>query len=164
MTEPDYRAALDAAIAEYEALGRDRRKIDERLAQLAQTIGSLSRLLGYAPTQGLGLTDACRLIYRNAGVPLSPTDVRDRLRAMGIDLSAYRNEMAAIHTVIKRLNDGGELRFIAASPRKHLYAWQRPVKAVAIGPEVAQFIREHGQFHTARSGVRAAPAPGRGKK
>ncbi|HSC25984.1 MAG TPA: hypothetical protein VLD67_01845 [Vicinamibacterales bacterium] len=156
MTEPDYRAALAAAIAEYESLGEQRRTIDERLAQLAQTIGSLSRLLGFAPTQPLGLTDACRLVYRNAGLPLSPTDVRDRLRSMGFDLSVYSNEMAAIHTVVNRLNDAGELRFIAGSPRKHLYAWQRPVKAVAIGPEVAQFLRRHGAVHTAPAAPAAA--------
>ena len=150
MTEPDYQTALEAAIHEYESLGEQRRAIDQRLDQLAQTIGTLSRLLGFTPTQPLGLTDACRLIYRNAGLPLSPTEVRDRLRSIGVDLSIYSNEMAAIHTVIKRLNEAGELKFLAGSPRKHLYAWQRPVRAMAISPEAAQFIREHGRFHTDR--------------
>jgi hypothetical protein len=148
MTAPDYRTALAAAVAEYEKLGEERRKIDDRLSQLAQTIGALSRLLGFVPTQPLGLTDACRMIYRNAGLPMSPTDVRDRMREIGIDLSVYSNEMAAIHTVIKRLHDAGELRFVTASPGKNLYVWQRPVKAVAIGPEVAEFVRQHGSFHT----------------
>ncbi len=148
MTTPDYRTALSAAIQEYETLGDERRRIDDRLAQLAQTIGSLMRLLGLTPTQPLGLTDACRLVYRNAGLPLSPTDVRDRLRAIGVDLSVYSNEMAAIHTVIKRLNESGELRFVAGSPGKQLYAWQRPTRAHVIGPEVAQFIREQRHVHT----------------
>jgi hypothetical protein len=142
VTEPNYKTALEAAIREYESLGDKRRAIDQRLDQLAQTIGTLSRLLGYTPTQPLGLTEACRLVYRNAGLPMSPTDVRDRLRAIGVDLSVYSNEMAAIHTVIKRLNEGGELRLLAGSPRKHLYTWQRPVRAVAISPETAQFMRE----------------------
>ena len=152
MTEPDYRTALAAAIQEYESLGEQRRAIDQRLDQLAQTIGTLSRLLGYTPTQPFGLTDACRLVYRNAGVPMSPTEVRDRLRSIGVDLSVYSNEMAAIHTVIKRLNEAGELRFLAGSPRKHLYVWQRPVRAIGISPETAQFVREHGRFHTDAAG------------
>jgi len=158
MTEPDYRTALQAAVQEYESLGEQRRAIDQRLDQLAQTIGTLSRLLGYTPTQPLGLTDACRLVYRNAGVPLSPTELRDRLRSIGVDLSVYSSEMAAIHTVVKRLNEAGELKFLAGSPRKHLYVWQRPVRAMAISPETAQFIREHGRFHTDR------PAPHSGSR
>jgi hypothetical protein len=158
VTEPDYRTALQAAVQEYESLGEQRRAIDQRLDQLAQTIGTLSRLLGYTPTQPLGLTDACRLVYRSAGVPLSPTELRDRLRSIGVNLSVYSNEMAAIHTVVKRLNEAGELKFLAGSPRKHLYVWQRPVRAMAISPETAQFIREHGRFHTDR------PAPPSGSR
>jgi Tfp pilus assembly protein PilN len=150
VTTADYRSALAAAIKEYESLGDQRRQIDERLSQLAQTIGTLSTLLGLTPTHPMGLTDACRLVYRNSGVPLSPTDVRDRLRAMGVDLSVYSNEMAAIHTVIKRLNEGGELRFLAARG-KQLYKWVVPPRAIVIGPDVAQFIREQGRFHTERT-------------
>jgi hypothetical protein len=149
MTDPDYRVALAAAVAEYERLGEERRKIDDRLSQLAQTIGALSRLLGFVPTQPIGLTDACRMIYRNAGLPMSPTDVRDRMKAIGIDLSVYSNEMAAIHTVIKRLHEAGELRFLTSSPGRNLYVWQRPVKAIAIGPEVAEFIRHQASSHEA---------------
>ena len=100
MTVTEYRGALEKAIAEYEHLGEERRRIDDRLAQLTQTITTLSRLIGLEPTIPLGLTDACRLVYRNAGIPLSPTDVRERLRAIGFELSNYSNEMAAIHTVL----------------------------------------------------------------
>src|SRR4051812_32661922 len=144
MTEPDYRSALAAAVDEYERLGEERRQLDDRLSQLAQTISGLSRLLGFVATQPLGLTDACRMIYRNAGLPMSPTEVRDRMREVGVDLSVYSNEMAAIHTVIKRLHEAGELRFLTASPGKNLYVWQRPAKAVGIGPEVAEFVRQQG--------------------
>ena len=80
-TDQEYRRALDAAIKEYEALGDERRQIDDRLAQLAQTIGTLNRLLGLTPTIPVGLTDACRLALRGAGLPLTPVEVRDRLSA-----------------------------------------------------------------------------------
>jgi hypothetical protein len=40
VTSADYRTALTAAIKEYEDLGARRREIDDRLAQLAQTIGT----------------------------------------------------------------------------------------------------------------------------
>jgi len=146
MTAKEYRGALDQAIAEYERLGEERRRIDDRLAQLTQTIGTLSRLIGLEPTIPFGLTDACRLVYRNAGIPLSPTDVRERLRAIGFDLSNYSNEMAAIHTVLRRLNVSGELRAMAV-PGKQIYAWRTPTAAYAISPALAEHIRESGTFH-----------------
>jgi len=142
MTSADYRAALDAAIREYESLGTERRAIDKRLAELAQSIGTLSRLLGLTPTVPLGLTDGCRLVLR-AGVPLTPVDVRDRLAGMGFDLSRYSSDLAAIHTVLKRLNEAGEIRIV---PRhgKPAYLWSAPPVAIAIGPEIAEYIRQSG--------------------
>ena len=82
MTDENYRAALAAAITEYEALGEQRRDIDKRLAQLAHTIGTLSKLLGLTPTVPMGLTDAIRLVMRGGGVPMTPVEVRDRLHAI----------------------------------------------------------------------------------
>src|SRR5690348_6173056 len=116
----EYRKALDAACREYEELGRQRVVLDARMAQLAQSIGTLMRLLGFATAMPWGLTDACRTVLRNAGVPMSPTEVRDRLELIGLDLTKYSNELAAIHTVLRRLNDSGEVRFVSA-PGKHLY-------------------------------------------
>lgn len=143
----EYRDALSRAIAEYERLGEERRRIDDRLAQLAQTISMLSRLVGLEPSIPFGLTDACRLVYRNAGVPLSPTEVRDRLRAIGFDLSSYSNEMAAIHTVLRRLNEAGELRAMAV-PGRQIYTWRTPTAVHAISPDVAQYVRGSGTFHS----------------
>lgn len=149
MTPPDppddspehYRRALEAAVREYEALGTQRRDIDTRLAHLAQSIGTLTRLIGLTPTVPLGLTDACRLVLRG-GLPMTPLDVRDRLLAIGVDLSIYSSELAVIHTVLKRLNEAGEIRLIPHAGGKHAYLWQHPPTAIRLGPEVAQFVRE----------------------
>jgi hypothetical protein len=121
MAGDDYRQALEAAIAEYETLGARRREIDARLSQLAQTIGALNRLCGFAPTAPWGLTDACRLVLKNAAAPLTPTEVRDRLASIGFDLSRHSNPLASIHTVLKRLNRAGELRLLTRSPGRHAY-------------------------------------------
>jgi hypothetical protein len=107
-----YREALNAAIREYEALGAQRREIDERLAQLAQTIGTLNRLCGFVSTVPWGLTDACRVVLKNAGRAMTPTEVRDRLEAIGVDLTKYTNSLAAVHTVLKRLNQSQEVLFV----------------------------------------------------
>jgi len=140
VTHPDYRAALEAAAKEYEALGEQRRRIDERLTQLAQTIGTLSRLLGLTPSVPLSITDAVRLAMR-AGVPMTPTEVRDRLLSIGVDLSIYTNELAVIHTVLKRLNEAGEIRLLPKRGGKTAYLWAKPPKVIAIGPEIAEFLR-----------------------
>lgn len=140
MTTADYRAALEAAAREYETLGEQRRQIDERLTQLAQTIGTLSRLLGLTPTVPLSITDAVRLAMR-AGVPMTPPEVRDRLLSIGVDLSSYSNELAVIHTVLRRLNEAGEIRIVPRSGGKHAYLWAKPPKVVAIGAEIAEFLR-----------------------
>lgn len=140
MTIADYRDALASAIKEYEDLGQQRRDIDDRLAQLAQTIGTLTRLLGLTPTVPLGLTDACRLVLRGAGLPLTPLEVRDRLLGIGADLSVYTNDLSAIHTVLKRLNEAGEIRFVTKAG-KHAFIWNQPPHTVVVGPEVARFLR-----------------------
>jgi hypothetical protein len=140
MTSEEYRAALIAAVSEYEGLGEQRRDIDARLAQLAQTIGTLSRLLGLTPTVPMSITDAVRLALRS-GMPMTPLDVRERLLSIGVDLSTYSNDLAVIHTVLKRLNEAGELRLIPKPDRKNAYLWAKPPRAISLGPEIAEFVR-----------------------
>ena len=144
MTTDDYRRALSTAIREYETLGQQRQDVDKRLAEVAQTIGTLSRLCGLTPTVPLGLTDACRLVVRGSGVPVTPTDVRQRLQSIGFDLGKYANDLAAIHTILKRLNGSGELRTVARGnePGKHAYLWHHGPRAVALGADIAAFMRD----------------------
>ena len=142
MATPDrYRRALEAAVREYETLGRQRAEIDERLAQLAQTIGSLSRLCHLTPTVPFGLTDTCRLVLKAAGHPLTATEVRAQLEAMGFDLSRYSNDLAAIHTVLKRLNQAGETQFVPRPWAKPAYSWKRPIQTVVLSEAEAEALR-----------------------
>jgi hypothetical protein len=156
-----YRAALDAAIKEYEDLGQRRREIDDRLAQLSQTIGTLNRLLGLTPTVPLGLTDACRLALRGAGLPLTPLELRDRLASIGFNLAVYTNELSAIHTILKRLNEAGEIRFVPKGAGKTAYIWNYGAAPVALTKEVVQRMREGDEAAQAAAGPAKA---GRKKK
>ena len=150
MSVEQYRRALEAAAKEYETLGAERQRIDQRLGELAQSIATLSRLCGVTSNVGWGLTDACRTVLRSAGVPMTPSDVRDRLAGIGVDLSGYANAMAAVHTTLKRLNDAGELRSVTTpgpkvrgeATAKTAYVWDRPAKAAMLGPDAAQVMRE----------------------
>jgi hypothetical protein len=141
MPAEDYRRALDAALREYEALTRERADLDARIAQLAQTVGSLTRLCGFEPTVPWGLTDACRMVLKAAGHPLTAVEVRAQLQAMGIDLSKYTNDLAVVHTILRRLNQSGETQFVPRAWDKPGYAWRPPVTSLAISKEQAEALR-----------------------
>ena len=143
MADDDYRRALEAAVREYESLGEERQRIDRRLAELAQTMSTLSRLCGIVPTVSVGLNDVCRMALRGAGVPMTPVEVRERVKAIGFDLGRYSNDLAAVHTTLKRLNEAGELRFIARpGTGEKSYVWDRPARAALLGPDIASVKRE----------------------
>jgi len=159
MSSDDYRRALEAAVREYEALGEQRQQIDRRLAELAQSMSTLSRLCGIVPTVSLGLTDACRLVLRGAGLSMTPTEVRERLKAFGFDTSRYTNDLAAVHTTLKRLNDAGELRFVARpGTGEKAYAWDRPARAALLGPDIAAVKREMDEKRKAPRTSRKKPS------
>jgi hypothetical protein len=109
MSKDDYKRALDAAIREYEQVSAEHAALDTRLTQLKQSIATLTKLCGYEPTVQLGLTEACRMVLRNAGRPLTALEVRDRLVAIGLDMDRYSNALASIHTVLKRMHEAGEV-------------------------------------------------------
>ena len=78
---------------------------------------------------------------------------------MGVDLTIYSSELSAIHTVLKRLNEAGEIRLVPRPGGKDAYLWQTPATAIAIGPEIAEYIR-----HSGRRTWTAASSKGRKKK
>jgi hypothetical protein len=112
MSTDDYRRALEAATREYERAMADRAALDDRLAQLKQTIASLTKLCGYEPTVSWGLTEACRTLLRSARTPLTAVELRDRLASVGFDLDRYSNALAAVHTVLKRMTESGEAAYV----------------------------------------------------
>jgi hypothetical protein len=130
----EYRQALAAASRELEALGAQRAELDRRIGQLMQTIGNLMRLCNLTPTVPMGLTDGCRMVLRSAASPLTAVEVRTQLAAMGIDLSRYENDLAAIHTTLKRLEQGGEVRFIPQPWGRPAYQW---IPGAIPGPRTA---------------------------
>jgi hypothetical protein len=61
--------------------------------------------------QEMGLTEAIRWVFRQPLVlPLTPTQVRDRMAEMGYDLGKYKHVMPPIHNTLKRMKEAGEIR------------------------------------------------------
>ena len=146
MAPEEYRKALDSAIREYEQLGAQRRVIDERLTQLTLTIGTINRLCGFVSNVPWGLTDACRVVLKSAGKPMSPTEVRDRLEAIGVDLSKYTNSLAAVHTVLKRLNQAQEVLFVERPSGKFTCEWRPSIRPVLFAESgLAAHLASHAE-------------------
>ena len=61
--------------------------------------------------QEMGLTEAIRWVFRQPlMLPLTPTQVRDRMAEMGYDLGKYKHEMPPIHNTLKRMKEAGEIK------------------------------------------------------
>ncbi len=72
---------------------------------------------------------------------MTPSQVRDRLTAIGFDLSIYANALAAIHTTLKRLAESGELAAAADGAVKRSYVWQRPPQTASLALDNARIAR-----------------------
>jgi hypothetical protein len=144
MSSEEYRKTLDVVTRELETLTAKRAELDVRIGQLMQTMGNLMKLCGLAPTVAFGLTDSCRMVLRSAGHPLTAVEVRGQLAAMGLDLSRYSNDLAAIHTILKRLNESGEVRFVARAWGKPGYQWTKPLHGAGDANALLPEPRETG--------------------
>jgi hypothetical protein len=78
------------------------------------------------------LTDACRVVLKNAGRAMTPIEVRDRLQAIGFDLDRYTNSLAAVHTVLKRLNQSQEVLFVEHPSGKFACEWRPTIRPVLL--------------------------------
>jgi hypothetical protein len=135
VSKDEYVKAFEAATREMETLMQQRADLDQRILHLRQTLVSLSHLCGFTPTVSWGMTDGIRFILRRTQRAMSAIDVRDELANWGFDMSKYVNDLSAIHTVLKRLNKSGEVRFVPRAAGSHAYEWQRPVTPVTIVAE-----------------------------
>jgi hypothetical protein len=138
VSKDDYVKAFEAATREMETLLQQRADLDHRILHLRQTLVSLSHLCGFTPTVSWGMTDGVRFILRRAQHPLTAVDVRDELANWGFDMSKYANDLSAIHTVLKRLNKAGEIRFVPRSAGSQAYEWHRSGTPANIMPDKPQ--------------------------
>ena len=115
---------------------RQRTELMKRIGAVKQTLVGLSELFdcssvtldlhGPAEVSGAhltGLTNACRMALLQAGVPLRPHQVRDRLRFQGLSLENHRDPVATVTTVLRRLGQYGEARPVLLPNGKRAWEW-----------------------------------------
>ena len=89
------------------------------------------------------------MILNAAGHPLTAVEVRQQLEAMGFDVSKYANDLAPIHTVLKRLTESNEVRFVPRGYAKPSYEWKRSIRIV--GRSEGHGAGEEGQGEGGRA-------------
>ena len=141
-----YKQAFDKAIEELtetmsqrEKLDNEREQVDRRIVKIRSGLDGLATLCGKTPESlreeypqlfpneiapDVGLTDAVREVLKSTRYFSSPVLVRDKLKEIGYDLSKYTNELANIHTVLKRLVENDEAT-ITTREGKTLYKFKR---------------------------------------
>jgi hypothetical protein len=133
MVHDTYRAAfkkakLDFVLAQKELGETNKRKaeLETRIASLRETVIALGRMCGeeFDEADALGLTEAIRQTFMaSPNVMMTAQSVRDRLEALGFNVTKYGNALASIHTVITRLEKKGDIKESGAIGDKTAYRW-----------------------------------------
>lgn len=141
MTLVRYRRDLNVAKQELARLGKQRQSIDQKMAKLQPVISHLEGLckeLGekFAHETATkvelttGLTELARLTLSEAFVALSARELKERMEKKGFDFSKYSSPLASIHTVLKRLVKGGQVKVIPQKGGKKAYQWITPIDSL----------------------------------
>lgn len=127
-----YKESFDVAMGELAELMTEREEIevrreqvDQRITRLREAIFGLGHLCDKsryeiarerpelfpdnAPSD-VGFTDAVRKIFKDYKTDtFSPVEIREFLEFGGFDVSKYRNVLASIHSILKRLKAKNEI-------------------------------------------------------
>ena len=111
----NYNQVIEESLRELRERVRQREEADKRIGQLIKALHDLAPMLPVsersglfssvkiARRKGLGLTEIILDILRDSDVPLSVSDIRDRMQESGFDLSKYSRASATIHNTMRRL-------------------------------------------------------------
>ncbi|HXC71393.1 MAG TPA: hypothetical protein VN644_15535 [Pyrinomonadaceae bacterium] len=147
--KPAYKAAYEQAIEDLttametqERLALEAWKVDREVSLFRESALALGNLCGKSEKEvaaehpelfpesidpDTGLTDAVRKALQSvSNVSLSPVQVRNRMEKMGFDLKAYKNVLASIHTILKRLQTKGDVS-TRERDGKTVYRWSKVI-------------------------------------
>jgi hypothetical protein len=143
VSQDDYKRSLEFAKSELAILQGERNtltdrivEIDRHIVEVMEGIKGLARLCDQQATKDLlygkplplagekGLNKAVRFALQTSREPLTPIQVRERLRSLGFDIAKYKSDfLATVHTVLKRLNARREVAIVSLAGGKNAYKW-----------------------------------------
>jgi hypothetical protein len=133
-----YKAELERERGALADLFRQREDLETKIARQQTRVAALGALCDESKEVEKmtemdlgGFTNACRTAFRAAGNRgLMPTEVRGALEQLRFPTRTHRNILASIHTVIRRLEQAGEIRKAIHDKHdgqdKSVYAWAGP--------------------------------------
>jgi hypothetical protein len=146
-TETSYKRSYKAAIDELTKLMEEQEELEgqmetlrRRIAVVRSGVVGLAGLCGAIPgkeyphlfprtiSSDTGFTDAVREVMKSGGqlYGFTPVAARDALKEAGFDLGKYKNPLASIHTILKRLEMKGEVKGHTQDDGGVRYVWQSP--------------------------------------
>ena len=137
MTTRSYDRALYAAKQDLARCLEQRQRIDGEIGRLQAVIANLQNLCAERDRKSLqvrvdrvikknltkGITEEIRVILKEKFFPMTAGELKQTLEARKYDLSRYANSVAVLHTVLKRLVQGGEVKVIPQKRGKKAYQW-----------------------------------------
>ena len=114
-----------------------RQKLDEKIARLRALVGNLQNLCAEQDRRAfqkgidrvikadlaVGITESARVILKENFFPMTANEIKEKIEARKLNLARYSNPLAVIHTVLKRLVHGGEVRIVPQAKGKKTYQW-----------------------------------------
>jgi hypothetical protein len=71
----------------------------------------------------VGVTDCVRVILKETFLPMTAAEIKKAIEDRKYNLTVYRNPLAVIHTILKRLVKSDEVRVIPQPGGKKVYQW-----------------------------------------
>jgi len=152
---PDpYSEALWRAFSDLQEVKEQEFELTLRKARLKATIDALYPIVYPNPAtsdlNSMSLSNAIRLIIQRCDGPVTPKEIRNRLRDFGYDLSKFANPLASIWTAANRMVEAEELVFADDEDEKKLTAGDK-LKQVPEGTSDAEAALE--QIYEQRKGA-----------
>jgi len=132
-----YRTALYEAKQDVARHLVKRQKLDHKIAQLQALVTNLQNLSAardrknfekgvdrvIKASTNVGVTDCVRVILKETFLPMTAAEIKQAIEDRKYNLTVYKNPLAVIHTILKRLVKSDEVRVIPQPGGKKVYQW-----------------------------------------
>jgi hypothetical protein len=137
MTKRNYHRMLYEAKQEMAHLLVQRQENDQEIARVHRVISELQNLCAEQDQRNfwdgaerlikadlkVGITECVRVILRQNVLPMTAVELLEQVKARKYNVTRYKNPLAIIHTLLKRLVKSGDVRVAAPINGLKAYRW-----------------------------------------